>query len=404
MLQSIEQSGIEVGLNGIAVPSSPNQVALECEMAERLIRTYRFKLKPTRAQHDTLRTALEYTRQLYNAALEERIDCYRKTGKGRSYIDQCMGLSELRANGSIYCAVMERGPLYTLDRAYKAFFKRGGFPRFKGREWFKSISWPERGGWHIKNNRFAAKGIGAIRIQMHRQIDGVMKSCRIKRDGRHWYLNIACEVEARPLAGNDNAVGIDLGISSFAALSDGTMIPAPRYARAGHKELRRRARALARCERGSKRRAKVKARLAGHHDYMRRSRRTHHFQTASALVKNYGLIAVENLNVRGLAKGRIARDVNDAGWSAFLNILSDTAERACRTVVKVDARHTSQTCPDCGQVKPKLLSERVHACDCGFTADRDVAAAMVIKQRAVQGSWGRNVGDCAVRGTRKAAA
>lgn len=400
----MSDSGRKIGLNGIAVPSSPNQAAMECEMADSLIRTYRFKLKPTRAQHNALRDALENSRQLYNAGLEERIDCYRKTGKTLSYFDQCAALTIYRESDSKYAVSMQRAPLKALGLAYKAFFARGGFPRFKGKDWFKSIGWVNSFGWNIRSNRFFAKGIGSIRIHMHRQFCGVMKSCRVKREGRHWYLSVACEVETTPMPANDNAVGIDLGISTFAALSDGTMVPSPRYARAGHKEQRRRARALARCQRGSKRRAKVKARLAAHHNYMNRSRRTHHFQTASALVKNYGLIAVENLNVKGLAKGMLARDVNDAGWSAFLNILSDTAERACRTVVRVDPRHTSQTCPECGQVRPKLLSERVHACDCGFTADRDVAAAMIIKQRAVQGSWGLNVGGYVERGTRKAAA
>lgn len=373
-------------------------------MAERLIRTYRFKLKPTKAQHNALRAALEYSRQLYNAALQERIDCYRKTGKSRSFMDQCKALTVLRAEGSIYSVIMERGPLHSLDKAYKSFFERGGFPRFKGKEWFKSIVWPERGGWKISGNRLIAIGIGAVRIQSGRKIDGIMKSCRIKREGKSWYLSVACEVEYDAMPANDNVIGIDLGIKAFAALSDGSIITTPRYSRATQKELRRRQRALARCQKGSKRRAKVRAKVKDCHKFICNARRTHHFQTASILVKNYGTIAIENLNVRGLAKGMLARDVHDAGWSAFIKILSDAAERARRKVVKVDPRYTSQTCPECGQVKPKLLSERVHACDCGFTADRDVAAAMVIKMRAVHGPQEHKAVGCDVPALRKAAA
>lgn len=314
-------------------------------MIEKLIRTYRFKLKPTRAQHSALRAALEHSRVLYNAGLEERIDCYRKTGKGRTYFDQCAALTIYRETESQYAVSMERAALKSLHLAYRSFFARGGFPRFKGRDWFKSIGWTNDIGWRVRSDRFFAKGIGAIRIHMHRQIQGIMKSCRVKREGRQWYLSIACEVEHQPLSANDNSIGIDLGISTFAALSDGTLVPSPRYARAGQKELRRRQRALARCKTRSKRRAKVRANLGAHFDYMRRARRTHHFQTASALVKNYGLIAVENLNVKGLAKGMLARDVNDAGWSAFINILTDTAERACRKVVKVNPAYSREVSP-----------------------------------------------------------
>lgn len=144
--------------------------AIETEAAQSLMafRTFRYRLLPTRAQHRRLREALEHSRQLYNAALEERVDCYRKTGRGRSFIDQCKALTELRASGSPYAANMERGPLRALDHAFRAFFARGGFPRFKGREWFKSISWDGRDGWSVKGGRMVAKGLGGIRIHMHR--------------------------------------------------------------------------------------------------------------------------------------------------------------------------------------------------------------------------------------------
>jgi putative transposase len=368
-----------------------------------LIRTYRFRLKPSSAQHGRLRAALEHSRQLYNAALEERIDCYRKTGKGRSYFDQCKGLTEIRRDGTPYAWSMDAAQLKTLDLAYTAFFKRGGFPRFKGRDWFKSIAWSTRIGWKVSAGKFYAKGVGRIRLQQHRPLPSAPKTARVKREGRNWFIYLTCEVEA---AANDNtaAVGLDLGISTFAALSDGTLIPSPRHERAGHAEQRRRQRALARCKRGSKRRQKARERLAAVHLKVRRQRRTHHFQVAADLTRRFGTIVVENLNVKGLARSALARDVNDAGWGQFLQILCDKAESAGCKVVKVDPRYTSQTCPECGTVEPKLLSERVHRCDCGYTADRDVAAARVILHRSMHGPTGVNVGGCAVRSPKKAAA
>lgn len=351
---------------------------------DRLIRTYRFKLKPTRAQHNRLREALEHCRVLYNAGLAERIDCYRKTGKGRSFMDQCCALTELRRDPEFrhYAAVMQRGALRQLDHAYKAFFARGGFPRFKGRDWFKSMSWPQGDGWRF-DGRFTAKGIGTIRVHQHRKLPSAPKSACIKREGRHWYLLLACEIEAAPANDNGEAIGLDLGLSSFAALSDGTLIPNPRRGRKAQRELRRRQRALARCRRGSQRRRKARAKVATAHAAVRRARRTSHFQIAADLVRRYGLIAVENLNVKGLSRGILARDVNDAAWGSFIQILCDKAESAGSQVAKVDPRGTSQTCPACGVVEPKKLSERVHACPCGFTADRDVAAAQVVLHRAV---------------------
>lgn len=354
-------------------------------MADGLVRYFRFRLKPTRTQHERLRDALEHCRELYNAALQERIDCYRKTGGGRTLIDQQKALTELRKDVAYarFPAVMQRGALRQLDSAYKAFFHRSGFPRFKGREWFKCLSWPQADGFRF-DGRFRAKGIGSIRVHQHRALPSKPLSCKIKREGRHWYLLLACEVEA---ATNDNgeAIGLDLGLSSFAALSDGTLIANPRHGRKAQKELRRRQRALARCEKGSKRRAKVSAKVSAAHTKIRRSRRTFHFQTASDLVRRFGLIAVENLNIKGLARMRLARDVHDAAWGGFIQILCDKAESAGVQVVKVDPRGTSQTCPSCGAIEPKKLSERVHSCPCGFEADRDVAAAQVILFRAVRG-------------------
>lgn len=369
-----------------------------------LERTFRFKLKPSRAQHERLRTALEHSRQLYNAALEERIDCYRKTGRGRSYYSQCLALTELRKDGSPWNATMERAPLFALNHAYKAFFKRGGFPRFKSRERFRTIGWVDATAWSLARGTFQAKGLGHIRVHQHRPLPFPAKLARIKREGRHWVLHVVAKLPAPADDAGGNAAGLDLGLKSFAALSDGTLIPNPRAGRRAQKVLRRRQRALSRCQRGSKRRRKVLGRLKHAHAVVKRSRRTAHFQIASGLVRRFHLIAVENLNVRGLARSSLARDVNDAAWGGFLRILRDKAESAGRKVVEVDPRHTSQTCPACGMVEPKRLSARIHRCTCGFEADRDVAAAQVILHRAVRGPDAVNVGGCAERSRGKVAA
>ncbi|RYD68381.1 MAG: transposase [Sphingomonadales bacterium] len=346
------------------------------------ILNYRFKLLPTRGQHARLREALEYSRQLYNAGLEERIDCYRKTGRGLTFIDQCKALTELRADGSPWAATMERGPLKALHHTFNAFFKRGGFPRFKGKDWFKTISWAGREGWVFRDRKLLAKGLGAIRVHMHRPLPNQPVACRVKREGRHWYVILSVERDCA--AANDNpSIGLDVGISSLAALSNGEIIANPRRRARAERETRRRARALARCKRGSRRRRKVKERLASWRAKERRARNAYLHQVSASLVRRFGVIAVEDLNVKGLAKSALARDVNDAAWGKLFSMLAYKAESAGCQIIKVDPRYTSQTCPECGEIKPKTLAERVHRCPCGCEMDRDVAAAKVILLRAV---------------------
>jgi putative transposase len=374
------------------------------QVTETAIRTYRFKLKPTSAQHNALRAALDHSRQLYNAALEERIDCYRKTGKGRTYFDQCKALTELRTCGSRYAVAMERSPLKSLDLAYKSFFKRGGFPRFKGRDWFKSIGWNDTDGWRLKVSKFYAKGIGAIPVHMHREIPSQPKMARIKREGRHWFLTLVCEV-AKTDAANDNpAIGIDLGMTTLAALSNGEMIENVHPHKRAMRKLRIRQRALSRCNRGSKNRRKARERLANAHAKIRQTRDTYLHQVSADLIKRYGLIAIENLNVKGLAKGILAREVNDASWGKLIRFLKYKAESAGVSIVEVDPRGTSQTCPECGTIKAKTLSERVHRCECGCVMDRDTAAAKVVLFRAMHSPSEGNVGGYVERSRRKVAA
>lgn len=374
------------------------------EQPQKAFRSYRYRLLPSRAQHRRLRDALERSRLIYNAALEERINCYRKTGRGRSFMDQCKALTQLRSSGSPFAATMERGPLRALDHAFQAFFARGGFPRFKGREWFKSISWAGRDGWSVKSGRIVAKGLGAIRIHLHRPLPSKPISCRIKREGRHWFLSLGVEVECA--ATNDNpAVGLDAGVSTLAALSNGELIANPRHNRRAERETRRRARALSRCNRGSRRRRKVRERLARWRATERRARDTHLHQVSASLVRRFGVIAVEDLNIKGLAKSSLARDVNDAAWGKLFSMLAYKAESAGCQLVKVDPRFTSQTCPECGAIKSKSLAERVHRCACGCEMDRDVAAAKVILLRAaVSGREVPNVAGCGERAPGKAVA
>ena len=352
--------------------------------------TYKYRLLPMKGQHVRLRAALDHTRDLYNAALAERIDCYRQTGNGRSWQDQYKELTELRSDPAwaIYAVTMQRWPLKQVDLAFAGFFRRAkaksgraGFPRFRGREWFKTFGFSDRSGWTVTGSRIRMKGIGAVRLHLHRPLPSEPIACKIKREGRHWFALLTVEV---PCAVDHpgSAVGIDVGISTLAALSTGELIANARQSRRAERRIRIAQRALSRCKKGSNRRRKVKATLAALHLTIVRARETWLHQVAAALTRRFGVIAVEKLNIKGLAGGMLAKEVHDASWGRLIEMLRYKAAKAGGAVIEVDPRYTSQICPDCGTIAKKELSERVHSCSCGCVLDRDVAAAKVILHRA----------------------
>lgn len=357
-----------------------------------MIRSYRYRLRPTRAQAVVLGKWLFLTRQIYNAALQERRDAWQKCRVSVSAFDQSKSLSLIRADDPTFAAVSLvalRGVIRRLDRAFAGFFRRcksgdtPGFPRFKSARHWNSLHFDDLSG----RSPLASSGkciripvLGPIRLKLHRPIEGTPKALRLTTDAAgRWYATLACvDVPAKPLAPSSAEVGVDLGLLSFAASSDGQLFENPRATAASRIAVERAARLVSRRERGSRRRRKAAILLALKHAHVAAVRRENHIGVAKALVARYGAIFVEGLNIKGLARGFLAKSVNDAGWGNFLHWLRTKAEEAGREVVEVDPRGTSQTCPKCASVKAKPLSERVHRCDCGLVLDRDVAAAQVI--------------------------
>jgi len=365
--------------------------------------TYKYRLLTRKSHHRRLDDLIEQQRQLYNAALEERIDCYRKTGKSLSLFDQIKSLTECRKALPEMAAVsahLQRGTLTRLDKAFKAFFRRvkkgdnPGFPRFKGKGIYKALEWTEFKGIRFDGKYLISKAFGAIRVHMHRDMPGTPKSARIVRDTNGWYVCFSVPFPAVEKVEVASMVGIDLGLTDLATLTTGEKIPTLRAARKAEAELRRENRALARTKRGSAGRHKAKQRVARVHRKTRNIRHTYAHQQSAALVRNHDLIAVENLNIDGLAKSRLAKSVADAGWGTLLNMIAYKAERAGKTFIRVAPQFTSQDCSGCGHRVPKTLKQRTHACpECGLTLDRDVNAAWNILHKAVAG-----LGDAKVAG------
>ncbi len=354
---------------------------------------YTYKLRPNRQQREKLAATLELCRNLYNCALEQRkmqrINLYEQK---RQVVELKEAFPEYRA---IHAHVVQN-VIFRLDRSFQNFSRRvkngekPGFPRFKSRDRYDSFEFNNTG-FSLEGNRLQISKIGNVRLHLSRPVNGKMKQCRILRRVDGWFAQFVVEIEGQPLPANQNAVGIDVGIEKFAALSNCEFIENPTFYKKAQKELRRAQRRVARRKKGSHRRQKAVVLLGKIHRRIANERLNFLHQESRKLVHRFGLIAFENLRIQGLSQGFLAKQVQDAGWSTFLRMLSYKAEEAGRVAVGVDYSYTSQTCPRCGEIKKKSLGERIHRCDCGFTTHRDTAAALVILGRTAP--LGANVGE-----------
>jgi putative transposase len=352
-------------------------------------KTYRYRLYPSKAQIVALDGQLAEACRLYNAALQERRDAYRVERKSLNYYTQANQLKEIRDAGDLGLANFSAAQdvLRRVDKTFKAFFRRVkehkgkvGFPRFKSRARFDSYTFASYGDGVrlLDTGKLRVQGVGLVKVKLHRPVDGQIKTVTIKREAGRWYACLSVECAATPLPASAEAVGIDVGLTAFATLSGGTEVENPRYGRHAEARLRIAQRKVARRKRRSHRRRKAVRELQAAHAHVRQQRADFHHKVARHLVNTYGLIAVEDLNVRGLAGGMLAKSVHDVGWSAFLMMLAYKAESAGRVLVKVDPRGTSQTCT-CGAAVPKTLSQRWHECSaCGLSLPRDHVSALLI--------------------------
>ncbi len=368
-----------------------------------LIRTFRFVMRPTADQRRTFDEWRILCCGLYNAALEQRRDAWRMRKQSVSYVYQCRDLTELRnadESGGYDGVPVEvaRSALRRLDRAFQAFFRRvksgdtPGFPRFRSRDRFDSFG---LGNVSIRpgdgdSGYVRVPKLGWVRFKLHRELHGVVKNVEVRRDARgRWFVCIACDVGDAPAKRVvRSATGIDLGLKEFAVLSDGEAVHNPRHFRRGQVALRRAQRVLARKTRGSNSRRRAREAVARQHERTRNQRVDFHRKLAADLCSRFDLIAHEDLNIKGLARGMLAKSVSDVAWGSFLQRLACKAESAGVHLVAVDPRNTTQACSQCGTLVPKGLGDRIHACECGCVLDRDHNAALNVLARGLRASPG----------------
>ena len=352
-------------------------------------KTFRYRLYPSAEQATFLESQLGEACFLYNAALEERREAWRMQQVSRTYYDQANQLKEIRAAGNLALANFSccQDVLRRVDKAFQAFFRRlqagqpAGYPRFRSHRRFDSITFPSYGdGCGLSDNRLRIQGAGHLKVKLHRPVEGKIKTVTIKRAAGKWYVCLSVEVAQRPLPASERSTGLDVGLSSFAVLDDGTEITNPTYYRKAQQVLRIAQRRVARRpNKRSKGRHKAVVLLQKAHEHIANQRRDFHHKESRKLVNTYGLIAVEDLNIKGLAAGMLAKSVHDAGWATFIQMLSSKAAEAGRTLVQVNPRGTSQRCSQCGTTVPKTLQDRWHDCPaCGLSLSRDHNSAREI--------------------------
>ena len=290
-------------------------------------KSFKFRLYPSRKQSEALDREVAAAQRLYNAALEQRRIAWKRCGLSLRYNAQAGDLKDLRESGACtpanYSACQD--VLRRLDKAFQAFFRRiksggkPGFPRFKSRERYDSLTFPSYGdGCRVRaGGKLYLQGVGEIRVKWHRQIKGKVKTVTVRRRSGRWHVCFSVEYEPQPLPALDTGVGIDVGLDHFAALSTGDLIPNPRWYRSAQKRLRRAQRKVARRIKGSIGRRKAVRELQRVHEHIANQRADFVHKLSRQIVDGYQLIAVEKLNIGGMAK-RHARQAGARCGMAFL--------------------------------------------------------------------------------------
>ncbi len=356
---------------------------------------YNYRLYPGPGQARALARAFGCARVVFNDALAVRQDAH---AAGQPYLtdaDLSARLTKAKAAperawlGEVSAVVLQQA-LADLNAGYRNFFasvtgKRKGPrvapPRFRSRkDRRQAIRFTANARFRVlPDGRLRLPKVGDVEVRWSRDLPSAPSSVTVIRDAAgRYFASFVVEAGADPLPESAAEVGIDLGLTHFAVLSDGRKVTSPKFLRRAERKLRRLQKSLSRKAKGSKNREKARVRVARAHAKVADTRRDFHHQVSTAIIRDNQAVYVEDLAVSGLARTRLAKSVHDAGWSAFTSMLEYKAARYGRVFARIGRwEPTSQVCSACG-VKdgPKPLSVRTWTCAaCGTVHDRDVNAA-----------------------------
>jgi putative transposase len=360
-------------------------------------RVYRFRLEPNSSQEEGFRRYAGARRFIWNWALHQKRDHYQTTGKGLSEKELSARLTVLKGEPDtawlkeIDSQLLQQ-VLADLKRAFANFFdRRAHFPRFRSRKRDTArFRIPQR--VTLTDGSLTVPKIGRVKVRQSQEVEGVTKSATFKRDAcGHWFVSLVAEMEipaiglALPAA--ERVVGVDLGLKDAVVTSDGERVAAPRFYRAAQRKLRRAQRGQSRKQKGSKNRRKARVRVARVHQKIAAKRNDFCHKLTTRLVKEHDAVCIEDLNVKGLAKTKLATSILDASMGTIRRQLQYKGAWYGVHVVAVGRFYpSSRLCHDCGYKHDRLtLSDREWACpSCGSIVDRDLNAARNIKQEGLR--------------------
>ena len=359
--------------------------------------TYKFRLYPTKKQEKALQLSLDACRWVYNKTIETKRDTWEKEHKSISRYTANGFLPKWKEEnpdlGNVYnqClqAVQEK-----VDLAFNGFFRRiragqaPGYPRFKGINRYNSFIFPQpQYGFNLIENKLRISKVGIVRVKKHREISGVIKRLIIKRARNKWYACFVCEFIPNSIPITESIVGIDVGLTSFATLSNGEKIPNPRFFRTDEDILTKAQSRFDKSEKGSEDRKKQKNKLLRIHEKIGNRRIDFIHKLSRKIVNENKVIVFEKIDIENMKKKTnrgIRKSIADAAWNKFMQFTYNKAEWAGRQVLYVSPWNTSKKCSRCGQIVEKELSDRVHSCSCGLVIDRDHNAAINILALGMQ--------------------
>lgn len=372
---------------------------------------YRYRIYPNSTQEQSLKEWMDVCRVAYNYGLREIKDwCNsRKCMVNRcsisheyimaadspfpSEVNQLNALPNAKKVfsrlGKVPSQVLQQA-IKQLHRAWDGFQKVGhGFPRFKKFGQFKSLLFPQFKQNPVQGVHIALPKVGLIPINLHRPIPSgfVVKQVRIINKADLWYasINIQCDVSVPDPMPHGHPIGVDVGLSKFLATSDGVLVKSPKFLKVMQGKLKLLQRRLDRKKKRSKNYEKQRLKVARIHHTIDNTRKDFHFKQAHTLCDVGDMVFMEDLDYRVLAKGMLSKQILDAGFGQFRAITKYVCWKRGKFFGEVNARGTSQECPECGATVKKDLSIRVHHCpECGFIADRDVASGQVIRNRGIE--------------------
>jgi len=350
------------------------------------------------------------TRFIYNRALQQRQKWYQIFGRSPNYVAQARHLKALRADPDFNwlkntpMQVLQQS-LMDLEVAYKRFFSGAGHPRFKIKGQHDSFRVPQRVEVQKINGRWGKvklQGLGWVKFRFHRPTNGKIKSATVTFKAGQWHVSFVIEqMDSEPKISNNPAIGIDFGVVHAITSSNGQFHDSQPWTENMRQRLCRLERKLAKQQRGSGRHQKTKLMIAKLHYQAKNRRADSNHKTAHYLAKNFGLVAIEDLNTKNMtksARGTIERPgknvaqkrglnkaILNTGWAQLKTFIEYKCEREGSIFVVVPAHFSSQECSKCSHTEQanRERQARFSCRSCGHTENADINAAQVIKQRGI---------------------